>query len=111
VTAAWRWGRASAEASDCVSAFGAGEWDGGGSVPELLALAGWAPALSADQRTRLVQAAGSAAREAFVTALHAESDVGRAWVEGLLISLAPDDGPDGSDIGDGDIEYSERQVL
>jgi len=107
VTAAWRWGRASAEASDCVSAFGAGEWNGGGSVPELLALAGWAPELSADQRTRLIQAAGGAAGEAFVTALHAESDVGRAWVGGLLTSLAPEDGLDGSDIGD---EDNERHV-
>lgn len=81
VTAAWRWGAASAEATGYVAAFGADDRDGGVSAHDLLALAGWTPPLSEEQRSRLTEAAaGGADRMAFVTAMHAQTDLGRAWV-------------------------------
>jgi hypothetical protein len=82
VTAAWRWAGARAEAISYTTAF-APELEA--SVDELVALAGWAPALTSAQASRLTEAAtGGAGREQFVAALHGESRLGDAWTHGFL---------------------------
>jgi hypothetical protein len=82
VTAAWRWAAARAEAISYTTAF-APELQA--SVDELVALAGWTPALTQAQVSRLTEAAtGGASREQFVAALHGETGLGNAWTEGLL---------------------------
>jgi hypothetical protein len=82
VTAAWRWAAVRAEAISYTTAF-APELES--SVDELVALAGWSPALTAAQASRLTEAAtGGASREQFVAALHGETGLGNAWTEGLL---------------------------
>lgn len=89
VTAAWRWGLASAQATGYAAAFGvasgADTSADGVFVAELLAGAGWAPPLTSEQRALLTDAAANSAdRETFAAALHAEPELGRAWVDALL---------------------------
>lgn len=80
VTAAWRWAAARAEAISYTTAFAPDL-----AVDELVALAGWTPALTAGQASRLTEAAaGGASREQFVAHLHGETGLGNAWTEGLL---------------------------
>ncbi len=80
VTAAWRWAAARAEAISYTTAF-APELE----VDELVALAGWTPALTEAQACRLTEAAtGGASREQCVAALHGEVELGNAWTEGFL---------------------------
>lgn len=82
VTAAWRWAAARAEAISYTSAYAP---DSELPVDQLLALAGWTPALAAAQASRLTEAAaGGVTREQFVHALHNETGLGNAWVDGLL---------------------------
>lgn len=82
VTAAWRWAVARAEAINYTTAFAPEPQT---SVDELVALAGWTPALTAAQASRLTEAAtGGASREQFVTALHGETWLGNVWAEGFL---------------------------
>ncbi|GAA3884705.1 hypothetical protein GCM10022243_56900 [Saccharothrix violaceirubra] len=83
VTAAWRWAAARAEAISYTTAFAPDL-----AVHELVALAGWTPALSAGQTSRLTEAAaGGASREAFVAHLHGETGLGNTWTEGFLAAL------------------------
>lgn len=85
VTAAWRWGLASTEATGYVAAFGTDDRNGGVSAQELVAIAGWTPTLSAEQQSRLAEAvAGNADREGFVSALHDEIELSRAWAEAFV---------------------------
>jgi len=89
VTAAWRWGLASAQATGYAAAFGttsgADSPADGVFVTELLAGAGWTPPLTSEQRALLTDAAaGGGDRETFVAALHAETSLCRAWVDALL---------------------------
>ncbi len=80
VTAAWRWAVARAEAIGYTTAF-APDLD----VVELVALAGWTPALTEAQASRLTEAAlGGASREQFVHALHGETGLGNTWTESFL---------------------------
>ncbi|OLF05846.1 hypothetical protein BLA60_34235 [Actinophytocola xinjiangensis] len=82
VTAAWRWALARAEAIDYTTAYRA---EAGTSVDVLIALTGWTPRLAEAQASRLTEAAvGGASREQFVHALHHETGLGNAWVDGLL---------------------------
>ncbi|RLK58602.1 AAA family ATPase [Actinokineospora cianjurensis] len=68
VTAAWRWAGARAEAISYTTAFAQDL-----AVDELVALAGWTPALTPAQASRLTEAAaGGASREEFVAHLHGE---------------------------------------
>ncbi|MFF0147479.1 hypothetical protein ATK36_6194 [Amycolatopsis sulphurea] len=89
VTAAWRWAAARAEAISYTTAFAPG---GDTGPDELVALAGWTPALTAAQTSRLTEAAaGGASREQFVAALHGETGLGNAWVEGFFARPASPD--------------------
>ncbi|WP_169515792.1 hypothetical protein [Amycolatopsis nigrescens] len=82
VTAAWRWAVARAEAISYCTAFAP---ESETSPDELVALAGWTPALTAAQASRLTEAAaGGAGREEFTAALHGETGLGNAWVGGFL---------------------------
>jgi hypothetical protein len=82
VTAAWRWAAARAEAISYTTAFASGTKS---SADELAALAGWIPALTAAQISRLTEAAaGNASREQFVAALHGETRLNKAWTDGFL---------------------------
>ncbi|HEX6402022.1 MAG TPA: hypothetical protein VF003_02475 [Pseudonocardiaceae bacterium] len=83
VTAAWRWAAARAEAISYATAFApALECP----VDELVALAGWTPPLSPAQASRLTEAAaGGASREQFTAALHCETGLGDAWIEGFFV--------------------------
>lgn len=82
VTAAWRWAAARAEAIGYNAAYAP---DSGTSVEDLLALAGWAPALAEAQASRLTEAAaGGASRAQFVHSLHNETGLGDTWVGGWL---------------------------
>jgi ribosomal protein L12E/L44/L45/RPP1/RPP2 len=81
-TAAWRWAGARAEAISCTTALASVR---DVAVDELMALAGWCPALSAAQTSRLTEAAaGGASREQFSIALEQETDLRDAWVGGFL---------------------------
>ena len=83
VTAAWRWAVAHAEATSYTTAFAL---DADISPAQLVALAGWTPALTPAQSSRLVEAAaGGASREQFVAALHSETELGNTWVNGFLV--------------------------
>ncbi|MEV6608082.1 hypothetical protein [Kutzneria sp. NPDC051319] len=87
VTAAWRWAVARAEAIGYTTAFGTDLE----AVPvdELVTLVGWAPALTPAQSSRLTEAAcGGASREQFVHALHGETGLGNAWIDGFLVPQA-----------------------
>lgn len=90
VTAAWRWATARAEAVVYTTSFAP---DRESSVDELVALAGWTPALTAAQTSRLTEAAsGGASREQFTAALFDETGLGDAWVNGFLTRHnSPDD--------------------
>lgn len=80
VTAAWRWAVARAEAIGYTTAF-APDLEG----DELVALAGWTPALTEAQASRLTEAAtGGSSREQFAAVLHGETGLGHAWTEGFL---------------------------
>lgn len=82
VTAAWRWAVARAEAISYSTAFDR-EMDA--SPDELVALAGWTPALTPAQVSRLTEAAaGNASRERFTANLHSETGLGNTWVNGFL---------------------------
>lgn len=82
VTAAWRWAGARAEAISYTTAFDPGLES---TADELVALAGWTPALTEAQASRLTEAAtGGASREQFVAALHGETGLGNAWTHGFL---------------------------
>jgi hypothetical protein len=82
VTAAWRWAGARAKAISYTTAFAP---DLESSEDEFAALAGWTPALTPAQASRLTEAAaGGASREQFVTALHGEPGLGNAWTQGFL---------------------------
>jgi hypothetical protein len=89
VTAAWRWAAVRAEAISYTTAFAP---EPVASVDELVALAGWTPALTGAQASRLTEAAtGGVSREQFVAALHGESGLGDTWTEGFLVrSPSPD---------------------
>ncbi|WP_407565539.1 hypothetical protein [Streptomyces sp. 184] len=81
-TAAWRWAAARAEAISYTTAFAP---DRQSPADELVALAGWTPALTEAQKSRLTEAAaGGADREQFVAALHGETGLANAWTHGLL---------------------------
>ncbi|RKT82705.1 hypothetical protein SAMN05421805_104176 [Saccharopolyspora antimicrobica] len=87
VTAAWRWASARAEAIGYLAAFAP---DVAASADELVAMAGWTPALTPAQASLLTEAAsGGASREAFVAALHGETGLGAVWVDGFLARTAP----------------------
>jgi hypothetical protein len=89
VTAAWRWAAARAEAISYTTAFAP---DADTGPDELVALAGWTPALTAAQASRLTEAAADGAgREQFVAALHGETGLGNTWVEGFLTRPASPD--------------------
>ena len=80
MTAAWRWAVARAEAISYTTAFAPDL-----AVDDLTALAGWTPALTAAQASRLTEAAaGGASREQFVALLHGETGLGNTWTEGFL---------------------------
>jgi hypothetical protein len=80
VTAAWRWAAARAEAISYTTAY-----TDDLPVERLLALIGWTPELTEAQASRLTEAAASGVtREQFVHALHSDTELGDAWVEGLL---------------------------
>jgi hypothetical protein len=93
VTAAWRWAAARAEAISYTTAFAP---DREFSADELVALAGWTPALTSAQASRLTEAAtGGASRVQFVAALHGETGLGNAWTHGFLTRPAsPENTPD-----------------
>jgi len=93
VTAAWRWAAARAEAISYTTAFVP---DLESSADELVALAGWTPALTSVQASLLTEAAtGGASREQFVAALHGETGLGNAWTHGFLTRPAsPENTPD-----------------
>ncbi|WP_328605916.1 hypothetical protein OG943_38940 [Amycolatopsis sp. NBC_00345] len=79
VTAAWRWACARAEAIGYTTAFAPDL-----ALNDVVALAGWTPALTEAQASRLTEAAGGGAgREQFVHALHGETGLGNAWTEGF----------------------------
>ncbi|MEU6698978.1 hypothetical protein [Pseudonocardia sp. NPDC046786] len=104
VTAAWRWARASNAARSYTSAFGPGPGTAEGvssdrAADELVALAGWTPALTTPDRAapaltsvltleqlhRLRDAAaGEATRAQFVAALHDEVELVDAWITPFL---------------------------
>lgn len=91
VTAAWRWALAGIAARTYTAAFGAkpdaGSADEHGvrAASELVALAGWIPALTpAQQQCMRAAAAGEASRAEFVAALHDEVDLGNTWITGFL---------------------------
>ena len=53
-----------------------------------MALAGWTPALTPAQASRLTEvAAGGVTRERFVAHLHGETGLGNTWTEGFLAAL------------------------
>lgn len=82
VTAAWRWAAARAEVISYTTAFAP---DLETSPDELITLTGWTPALTPVQTSRLTKAAADGAtREQFIAALHGETGLDNAWVEGLL---------------------------
>lgn len=93
VTAAWRWAAARAEAISYCTAFAP---ESETSPDELVALAGWTPALTPAQASRLTEGAASgASREQFTAALHGETGLGNPWVDGFLArSTAPEFTPD-----------------
>ncbi|MFD7161273.1 hypothetical protein ACFV9C_42275 [Kribbella sp. NPDC059898] len=80
VTAAWRWATARFEALLYTSGFA-----GDQSPDDLVALAGWTPALTSDQADTLVDAVrgGSATRAQFVADLHDETELSIAWINGF----------------------------
>lgn len=85
MTAAWRWATARAEAISYTTAFAAGTES---SPDDLAALAGWTPALTPAQASRLTEAAsGGASREQFVAILHGDTGLGDAWTQGFLTGL------------------------
>lgn len=82
VTAAWRWAAARAEVISYTIAYAT---DSELPVDQLLALAGWTPALTEAQASRLTEAAaGGVNREQFVHALHNATGLSNVWVDGLL---------------------------
>jgi hypothetical protein len=88
VTAAWRWAQASLEAISYVGTFGVDTEEV--SAHDLVALAGWAPPVTAEQAAWLRRAAAvTADRAGFVAALDDETELGAAWVEAFFDS---DDG-------------------
>ncbi|MGH3711721.1 MAG: hypothetical protein ACRDRQ_27305 [Pseudonocardiaceae bacterium] len=61
-------------------------------MDELVALAGWTPALTEAQASRPTEAAtGGASREQFTATLHGETGLGNTWVNGFLIHPASTD--------------------
>lgn len=83
VTAAWRWAVARAEAIGYTAAFAHDLQNG--SADELVALAGWAPALTEAQASRLTEAAsGGASRDQFIHALRDETGLSDIWINGFL---------------------------
>lgn len=104
VTAAWRWALVSTDAASYADAFGADATGGEVSAHDLVALAGWTPPLSSEQQSRLLAAAGEGAdRDRFVAALHAETELGHAWVNAFLA-------PGGSGSSGNSTNDTERQV-
>lgn len=92
VTAAWRWATARAEAISHTTAFAP---DLDLSVDELVALPGWAPALTPAQASRLTEAAaGGATRGQFTGALHgalgkdAITELIETYYQAFFISLS-----------------------
>lgn len=82
VTASWRWAAARAEAIGYTTAF-APELD----ADRLVTVAGWTPALTAAQVSRLTEAAaGDATREQFVAALSGETALVDTWTDGFMAS-------------------------
>lgn len=90
VTAAWRWATAHAEAIIYTSGFATDL-----SPDDLVALAGWTPALTAEQAERLLAAAqgGQASREQFVADLHDETELSTAWKRGFQLPPTDMEGP------------------
>lgn len=90
VTAAWRWAGARAEALGYTSAYAA---DPELSADQLLELVGWTPPLTPAQASQLTEAAtGNATRSQFVRALHDHTELGDAWVRGLVPDTVPEIG-------------------
>ncbi|MEU7912520.1 hypothetical protein [Microbispora bryophytorum] len=90
VTAAWRWAAARAEAIGYTTAFAPDPEKT--SADDLVALAGWTPALTQAQMSRLTEAAsGAASREQFVHTLHNETGLGNTWINGFLALPEPAD--------------------
>jgi hypothetical protein len=90
VTAAWRWAGACAEAVGYTSAYAP---DPELSADQLLELVGWTPPLAPVEVSRLTEAAtGNATRPQFVRALHGETELGNAWVRGLIPDPALENG-------------------
>lgn len=88
VTAAWCWAQASLEAISYAGAFGTPADEV--SAHDLVALAGWTPLVTAEQVSRLRQAAvGAADRAGFEAALHDESDSEATWIEAFFDSDVP----------------------
>jgi len=85
VTAAWRWGLASAEAASYTAAFGGDANGDDVSAHDLVELAGWTPTLPPGGASALRAAAADGAdRAGFVAALHDNISLGNAWVEPFL---------------------------
>jgi hypothetical protein len=83
ITAAWRWARASIEATGYAAAFGTG----GTTAHDLVTLAGWTPPLTTEQENRLrAAAADSANRAEFVAALHRDTELGTLWKNAFFVS-------------------------
>ena len=83
IDAAWHWAQASLEAASYTAAFGTGE------AGDLVALAGWTPPLTAEQAASLRSAAADGVdRAGFVAALHHETALGAAWIDGFLDAFA-----------------------
>jgi hypothetical protein len=90
MTAAWRWALASTEAASYAAAFGTDAIGGEVSTHDLVALAGWTPPLSPEQRSRLRAAAARGTdRDRFVAAAHAETELDHAWIDAFLASEEP----------------------
>ncbi len=76
-----------AEATSYSGAFGTGTDEV--SAHDLVALAGWTPTVTAEQASRLRQAAaGAVDRAGFVAALQDEDDLGAAWIEAFSTRMA-----------------------
>lgn len=83
VTAAWRWAQASLEVTSYAGAFGIATDEV--RAHELVALAGWTPPVTAEQVSRLRQAAaGAGDRASFEAALYDEIDSGGTWIEAFF---------------------------
>jgi hypothetical protein len=75
VTASWRWGQARAAAEAYTAAYEESQ-----DAAALVALAGWAPALTAEQARTVTEAAGAETRTEFLAAVRDDARLSEAWV-------------------------------